>query len=160
MKEYILRNKLNFIGFTVMMAGGYFVISDFSAGLAASVIFWIVWTIINLTCITPDLLIFKSVEPSKGKDLTYTHMLEIIGKLSDKNVGSSKEQKLAHDIANDIDVILKEQGVGEYDGDEFGNGRVSLFYFSNTPLELLLLIKPLIKENALFKSFSYTITEL
>jgi hypothetical protein len=50
-------------------------------------------------------------------------------KLSDSKFGSSEERDSVHRFSDELASLIKEHQVGEFDGDEFGNGEGTLFMY-------------------------------
>ena len=53
--------------------------------------------------------------------------LAISFKLSDGQFGSRDERERVHRFSDQLAALVEKQGVGEVDGDEFGNGEGTLF---------------------------------
>jgi hypothetical protein len=49
--------------------------------------------------------------------------------LSDKKFGSSEERDRVHRFSHELATLIQECQVGEFDGDEFGNGEGTLFMY-------------------------------
>lgn len=57
------------------------------------------------------------------------HAVIIRLSLSDNRHGTADERVAIHVLTDELDRVIREAGVGEYDGDEFGDGNCSLYLY-------------------------------
>ena len=62
--------------------------------------------------------------PAAGQEWVAVHF-----KLSDAQFGTANERDAAHRFSDELSSVIEKQGVGVFDGDEFGNGEGVLFMY-------------------------------
>ncbi len=59
--------------------------------------------------------------------------------------GSTAERDAAHQFADHLDDALSASGVGEYDGDEYGEGQGCLFMTGPDAQRMFAVVEPLLR---------------
>lgn len=75
--------------------------------------------------------------------------LVVVLKLSNRQMGTHQERADLEAFADDLDMAVREAGVGEYDGDELGGGECTLFFCGPDFDKLLAVLLPLLKRSPL-----------
>ena len=57
-------------------------------------------------------------------------------RLSDDDLGSLQDDDLVHALENAVEIALAEKHAGYFDGHEFGEGWVTLFYYGESATQL------------------------
>ena len=70
-------------------------------------------------------------------------------KLSDGAFGTSQEQKKIREFAAELEECVARQGAGEFDGDEFGGGECTLYFYGPNADKLLQAVSETIKGSVL-----------
>ena len=81
-----------------------------------------------------------------------TGSLTINFKLSDGEFGSEDEREKIRKLTDELDASVTNENLGEYDGDEFGNGECELYFYSKEPEKLYSFIKPILIKHTFLKS--------
>jgi hypothetical protein len=66
----------------------------------------------------------KTPQSGTHRACSHSKLLDVSG----ENCGTSDEIDFIHELTDQLDQVLTEEGVGEYDGDEFGGGECVLIY--------------------------------
>ncbi|HEX2060547.1 MAG TPA: hypothetical protein VHK90_07390 [Thermoanaerobaculia bacterium] len=69
-------------------------------------------------------------------------------KLSDDGFGEYEEREAIFDLEEKVEAAVKETGVGEYDGHEFGNGWGKLYVYGADARRLADIVLPIIRASA------------
>jgi hypothetical protein len=77
-------------------------------------------------------------------------------KLSDDNLGSDGDKKMILDIENRIEHVIEENGLGEFDGDEFGEGFCTMYIYGESVDAILESVDSIFRDSRL-PSCSYLI---
>jgi hypothetical protein len=59
--------------------------------------------------------------------------------------GSQRERGAVYDLADLLDRTINEQGVGEFDGEEFGGGLCVLYMYGPDADRLFSVVEPILK---------------
>ena len=59
--------------------------------------------------------------------------------------GSEREREAVYDLADLLDHTINDQGVGEFDGEEFGGGRCVLYMYGPDADRLFSVVEPILK---------------
>jgi hypothetical protein len=71
----------------------------------------------------------------------------VVLKLSNRLMGTHQERADLEVFADELDVAVRDAGVGEYDGDELGGGECTLFFCGPDQDQLLAVLLPLLKRS-------------
>lgn len=74
---------------------------------------------------------FHSISPNgqRGPDASEQAVILYL-KVSNRAFGSGEEASLIHSFEDKLEQTIKEKGLGEFDGDEFGEGYATLYMYS------------------------------
>lgn len=78
----------------------------------------------------------------------------VVLKLSNRLMGTHQERADLEVFADELDVAVRDAGVGEYDGDELGAGECTLFFCGPDQDKLLAVLLPLLKRSPLARGGS------
>lgn len=85
----------------------------------------------------------------KGKDIQQTkhpdEWIAVYLKLSDSEYGTQEERDSIHRFTDELSALIRESGIGVFDGDEFGNGEGGLFMYGPNADLLFNLVEPLLR---------------
>jgi hypothetical protein len=70
-------------------------------------------------------------------------------RLSDDHFGSREERDLLFELGDRLNKVIDDAGVGEFDGDEFGQGECVLFMYGPDADRLYSVIEPVLKATPL-----------
>jgi hypothetical protein len=70
-------------------------------------------------------------------------------RLSDDRFGSREERDLLFDLGDLLNKVIEDAAVGEFDGDEFGQGECVLFMYGPDADRLYSVIEPVLKATPL-----------
>jgi hypothetical protein len=62
------------------------------------------------------------------------------------DMGDAKEHKHILELENQLSAAIKESGVGEFDGDEFGKGVCTIYMYGPSAERLLSVARPILKK--------------
>ena len=65
--------------------------------------------------------------------------------LTDASFGSECEHELIANLADKLHHAIDDQGVGEFDGEEFGGGRCVLYMYGPDADRLFRVVEPILK---------------
>ncbi len=65
-------------------------------------------------------------------------------KLSDGDMGDERDDEAIYALEDRLNQVIEEQGVGELDGDEWGNGNCQLFMYGKNADRIFEVITPLL----------------
>jgi hypothetical protein len=68
--------------------------------------------------------------------------------LDDPKFGSNSERLRLHRFTDKLDEVLAAARVGEYDGDEFGEGECTLFMYGPDPEAIYRAIEPVLRKSS------------
>ena len=97
---------------------------------------------------------FAACETSMPKHAVIAYL-----KLSDKCFGSGQERANFHHLSDHLAEAIRQRGVGEFDGDEFGSGQCVLFMYGEdadalfAAIELILRASPPAKGGRVVKRY-------
>jgi hypothetical protein len=77
-------------------------------------------------------------------------------KLSDGEMGDESDDTAIYALEDRLNAVIEEHGVGELDGDEWGNGNCQLFMYGDDADKIFDVITPLLLSNEA-PSVSYAI---
>ena len=66
-------------------------------------------------------------------------------RLSDDKYGTESERDAVHTFSHELAAIIEQHGVGEFDGDEFGNGEGMLFMYGPNADRLFDVVEPALR---------------
>lgn len=69
--------------------------------------------------------------------------------LTDAPFGSRRERENITALADQLQQVINDHDVGEFDGDEFGDGRCVLYMYGPNADRLFDVIEPILRENPL-----------
>jgi hypothetical protein len=69
--------------------------------------------------------------------------------LPEDSVGSGREREAVADLADELQRAIEELGVGEFDGEEFGERRCVLYMYGRDADQLFEVAEPILKAASL-----------
>jgi hypothetical protein len=75
--------------------------------------------------------------------------LLVVLKLSNRQMGTHQERADLEALADDLEALVRDAEVGEYDGDELGGGECTLFFCGTDIDKLLGVLLPALKRSPL-----------
>jgi hypothetical protein len=75
--------------------------------------------------------------------------LMVVLPLSNRQMGTASEREAIAAMQDELDELLREAGVGEFDGDEIGGGECTLFFCGPDIDKLLAVLRPQLKRSPL-----------
>ena len=69
--------------------------------------------------------------------------------LQEGSFGSDREREAVADLAGELQRAIEERGVGEFDGEEFGEGRCVLYMYGRDADQLFEVAAPILKAASL-----------
>lgn len=75
------------------------------------------------------------------------HAVIVHLRLVEDQFGSARERAVCAKLADDVERVLAEHQVGEFDGDEFGGGRCVFYMYGSDADQLFETVGPIIKAN-------------
>lgn len=79
------------------------------------------------------------------------HAVLIYLKLSDSKFGTAEERDAIHALSDSLEAEIKKANVGEFDGDEFGQGQCTLFMYGPDADALFQAVDSIIRNSPLSK---------
>jgi hypothetical protein len=70
-------------------------------------------------------------------------------KLSNDEFGTAEERDAIHTLCNALERVIESTFVGEFDGDEFGEGQCSLYMYGDDADALFAAVEPLLRASRL-----------
>ncbi|MFH0982940.1 MAG: hypothetical protein V2A79_15570 [Planctomycetota bacterium] len=67
--------------------------------------------------------------------------------LSNGAFGTADERDSIHELSDRLEAWIKDAGVGEFDGDEFGGGECTLFMYGPDPDALFAAVAPILSDS-------------
>jgi hypothetical protein len=77
-------------------------------------------------------------------------------KLSDQRFGTTHEMDSIHALSAKLEEVIKTKHLGEFDGDEFGDGVCTLYMYGPDADALFAAVEPLLRSSPLAKGASAT----
>jgi hypothetical protein len=77
------------------------------------------------------------------------HAVIVRLKLSDEGFGTSEEVEAIHELSDRLAETIEGNGVGEFDGDEFGGGECVLYMYGPDADALFAAIEPALRASPL-----------
>lgn len=77
------------------------------------------------------------------------HCVKIYIPLSDKEAGTADERERIYELEDEISDAVDSKHLGEFDGNEFGEGVCTLYLYGKNADELFAGIEPVLKASAL-----------
>jgi hypothetical protein len=68
-------------------------------------------------------------------------------KLSDGDMGDATDDDAIYALEDRLNQVIEQHGVGELDGDEWGNGNCQLFMYGNSADKIFDVITPLLLDH-------------
>lgn len=84
----------------------------------------------------------------EDSDFSDERDLLVVLRLSNRQMGTASERAEISLIADEITRAVEAEGVGEYDGEEYGGGECILFFCGPDEDALLGLLRPLLQRSA------------
>ena len=72
--------------------------------------------------------------------------VQVTFELADGKFGSKAERSRIHRFTDKLDEALTKSKVGHFDGDEFGEGKCTLFMYGQDPEAIYRVIEPFVRE--------------
>ena len=63
--------------------------------------------------------------------------------------GSAREREVVANLIDALDRVIDEQGVGEFDGEEFGGGRCVIYMYGPDADQLFAVVEPILRATPL-----------
>jgi len=82
--------------------------------------------------------------PSGGE---HERDLLVVLQLSNRQMGTNEERAEIALLADKLDAVVQEAGLGEYDGDEYGGGECVLFFCGPDEMALIGFLRPLLQRS-------------
>ena len=99
--------------------------------------------------------------PDEGPDFAEERDLLVVLRLSNRQMGTAEERAEISLVEDDLARAAEAEGVGEYDGDEYGGGECILFFCGPDEDALLGLLRPLLQRSAYARGAHFVrLTEL
>ena len=67
-------------------------------------------------------------------------------RLRSGDMGSSDERQRIRTLEDQLSAAIKDSGLGEFDGDEFGNGVCTIYMYGPSADRLLTAVQPILKK--------------
>ena len=83
----------------------------------------------------------------EDSDFSDERDLLVVLRLSNRQIGTAGERAEISLIADEITRAVEAEGVGEYDGEEYGGGECILFFCGPDEDALLGLLRPLLQRS-------------
>ena len=77
------------------------------------------------------------------------HAVTVYLHLSDGAFGSEDEQQLIYGLSDQLEAAISARDAGEFDGDEFGDGRCALFTYGPDADALFAAVEPVLRASPL-----------
>jgi hypothetical protein len=87
-------------------------------------------------------LIFRSVKSPRVVDAAEEQALIIAIPLRSGKSGNADELKRLHALEDQLIVAIKESRAGEYDGDEIGEGVITIYMYGPSAERLFAVVRP------------------
>ncbi|MBU1566032.1 MAG: hypothetical protein KJ630_10435 [Proteobacteria bacterium] len=91
--------------------------------------------------------IFKKNKEKENSPEEHAFILTL--NLSNNEYGEEDERNSIHELSDLIAKAIETAGVGEFDGDEFGEGKCTLYMYGPNADELFDVVHPLLKNSPL-----------
>jgi|JRYL01.1.fsa_nt_gb hypothetical protein len=75
--------------------------------------------------------------------------LLVVFPLAGGDHGSPDEQQQIDELGDELAELLDEQGLGEYDGDEYGGGECTMFFCGDDSQALMAALRPILRRHPL-----------
>jgi hypothetical protein len=72
-------------------------------------------------------------------------------RLSDQSFGSPAERDAIHALSDRLEMAIAEAQVGEFDGDEFGEGKCLLYMYGPDAQKLFGVVEPVLRSSPMVK---------
>ena len=76
--------------------------------------------------------------------------------LSNSEFGLDQERSQIQELTDQMDAAINEAGVGEFDGDEFGDGICTLYMYGPDADRLLAVIDSILRSDEIFRGAKVT----
>lgn len=81
--------------------------------------------------------------------------LLVVFRLTGRGVGSTAEQESIDRLGDELAELVEAQGVGEYDGDEFGGGECTLFFCGPDAGRIMEILRPVLRRHPLCRGGTF-----
>ena len=141
--QHYANRAVQLLGSLVFIYVGTFTIGQ--AGALAQLILWPLGAIFIYWCCIRDTELFRvPVPPPKPK----SSVIVTLG-LKNGNHGSEEERIAIHRLTDELAKKIALANIGDFDGDEFGGGKCTLFMYSNDPESLYRHIESILRSSPL-----------
>jgi hypothetical protein len=82
----------------------------------------------------------------EGSVMAPEHAVIVTYSLSDSAFGSPHERDAVRTLQQRLTAAIESSGVGEFDGNEFGGGRVALYAYGSDADRLFSVMEPLLRD--------------
>ena len=124
------------VWWVIAVLGGFLLVDEYELGVIGKIVFWPTWLIVFYWVV-----IRESYIPRKSMKQLVPGAVVIEFPLQEGEHGSQQEISEIHELAGRLELITNKNGLGEYDGDEFGAGKCKLFFFTDKPDEVFEYIE-------------------
>ena len=69
--------------------------------------------------------------------------------LTESSFGSERERMIVADLAGELEKTIREHGVGEFDGEEFGGGQCVIYMYGRDADLLFAAVEPIVRATPL-----------
>jgi hypothetical protein len=109
---------------------------------------FVTWIVVALSLINAGCNRNISDDSSEGALMADQAVLVYL-KLSDDRFGTSEERDQIRELSDQLEKAIQDHGVGEFDGDEFGEGQCTLFMYGPDADALFETIEPMLRDSSL-----------
>ena len=92
--------------------------------------------------------LFGRSQSQSPSDDVPEHAVLVYLKLSDPAFGSESERDSIHSLTGELDDAIAKAGVGEFDGDEFGDGTCTLYMYGPDADRLFAVVEPILRRSS------------
>jgi hypothetical protein len=89
----------------------------------------------------------RAPQPAPAQTHGPEHALLVYLKLSNDEFGAEEEREAIHNMSDQMQAAINSASVGEFDGDEFGNGECTLFMYGPDADALMRTVEPILRNN-------------
>jgi hypothetical protein len=93
--------------------------------------------------------LFGRSKPAPASTDVPEHALLVYLELSDPDFGTEAERESIHALTDELDEAIASAGVGEFDGDEFGDGTCTLYMYGPDADRLFATVEPILTRSPL-----------
>ncbi len=89
------------------------------------------------------------LDDERGDPADTEQDLLVVFPLAGGDLGTPDEQRRIDELGDELAEWLAEQGLGEYDGDEYGGGECTMFFCGADSQALVAALRPILRRNPL-----------